>query len=130
MTGPNLHLDITLGCLFVGTLFSLMYFCVLPHGVEVESVASFCGIILCNITATFVGICSLLEISALVYVPSVLASDAFITATLCWILHGQRTGFRTTEMLLTKLIVYSTNRGLHEPSGARRQTVCLPGERY
>lgn len=53
-----------------------------------------------------------MKISAFVYVPSVLASDAFITATLCWILHGKRTGFRQTEMLLTKLIVYSANRGL------------------
>lgn len=26
MTGPNLHLDITLGCLFVGTLFSLILY--------------------------------------------------------------------------------------------------------
>ncbi|KAF9821608.1 hypothetical protein IEO21_00454 [Rhodonia placenta] len=193
MAGPNLHLNSTLGCFFVGTLFSLMrckplrvhlcadalllqeiswrqrlykgvisstlrWFYVLSHEVEAEPVASFCGIISFNVTATFVGICSLLgcdsffintiwrrfdrdtlldlavcsvvgfaysssvqyiaesaadmKISAFVYVPSVLASDAFITATLCWILHGKRTGFRQTEMLLTKLIVYSANRGL------------------
>jgi len=39
------------------------------------------------------------------------ACDFSITIILCWVLHGSRTGVRSTDALLDKLITYAINRG-------------------
>lgn len=39
-------------------------------------------------------------------------ADVLIAASLCILLHGSRTGFRSTDALVTTLIVYSVNRCL------------------
>ncbi|KIM71274.1 hypothetical protein PILCRDRAFT_17212 [Piloderma croceum F 1598] len=39
------------------------------------------------------------------------ACDLSITVLLCWVLHGSRTGVRSTDALLDKLITYAINRG-------------------
>jgi len=42
---------------------------------------------------------------------STAACDLTITVLLCWVLHGSRTGLRSTDALLDKLITYAINRG-------------------
>ncbi|KAM5536898.1 hypothetical protein V8D89_009445 [Ganoderma adspersum] len=37
--------------------------------------------------------------------------DIIITASLCYYLHSSRTGFRSTNSMINKLIVYAVNRG-------------------
>jgi len=39
------------------------------------------------------------------------ACDLSITVILCWVLHGSRTGIKSTDALLDKLITYAINRG-------------------
>ncbi|KZT11518.1 uncharacterized protein LAESUDRAFT_809433 [Laetiporus sulphureus 93-53] len=43
---------------------------------------------------------------------STLASDTVISVSLAYILHRSRTGFRRTESIITKLVIYSANRGV------------------
>ncbi|KAI3600676.1 hypothetical protein WG66_014174 [Moniliophthora roreri] len=39
------------------------------------------------------------------------AGDVYIAATLCWLLHSSRTGFRRSDTIIKKLILFTVNTG-------------------
>ncbi|KZT08691.1 uncharacterized protein LAESUDRAFT_676046 [Laetiporus sulphureus 93-53] len=39
-------------------------------------------------------------------------TDIYITASLCWILRGRKTGYKRTETLITTLTIYAIHRGV------------------
>ncbi|PIL34992.1 hypothetical protein GSI_02779 [Ganoderma sinense ZZ0214-1] len=56
--------------------------------------------------------------------------DILITASLCYYLHSKRTGFRRTDSMIDRLIVYAVNRGALTAicqAGEMITTVAFPG---
>jgi len=43
---------------------------------------------------------------------SAFLTDAYITISLCILLHGHRTGFSRTESMITRLVIYAAARGI------------------
>ncbi|KAF9447379.1 hypothetical protein P691DRAFT_802529 [Macrolepiota fuliginosa MF-IS2] len=51
-------------------------------------------------------------IAATPFAITAVLSDIFIAAALCFLLHGRKTGFKNTNTVVSKLIVYAINRCL------------------
>lgn len=51
-------------------------------------------------------------VSGVLGLAAAFAADVYITAALCFVLYGRRTGFQRTENIIVRLITYAVTRGI------------------
>ncbi|TEB22409.1 hypothetical protein FA13DRAFT_1515668 [Coprinellus micaceus] len=73
-----------------------------------------CGVAWVAISMGFETYTDLLRINPLTITINALSTavDVFIAVSMCWLLHGSRTGFRRSDTIITNLMIFVVNTGM------------------